>query len=216
MRGFGIRYIGGNMKILTKGAEAILYLDKFEGEQCLIKERISKGYRIKEIDEKLRKERTSTEISLLDKTRRANVKIPRVLERDKFKIYLEYLEGHKLKDVLNLMKGFQLSFVCKKIGENISKLHSAGIVHGDMTTSNMVVQGNDVYFIDFSLGRVSKKIEDQAVDLFLLYEALKSTHFQVLDEAWKHILDGYKTYSGYKEVLKRFEEIGKRRRYKTE
>jgi len=204
------------MKILERGAEAVLYLDKFEDEQCLIKERISKGYRIKQLDEKLRKERTSAEVSLLDKARRANVKVPRVFEKDKFKIYLEYLNGNKLKDVLNSMKGFQLSFVCRKIGENISKLHSAGIVHGDLTTSNMIVQGNEVYFIDFSLGNNSKKIEDQAVDLFLLYEALKSTHFSVLEEAWKNVLDGYKNFSGSKEVLKRFEEIGKRRRYKTE
>ncbi len=204
------------MKILARGAEAVLYLDKFEGEECLIKERISKGYRIKELDEKLRKERTSAEISLLDKARRANVKVPKVLEREKFKIYLEYLDGHKLKDVLNLMKGFQLSSVCRKIGENISKLHSASIIHGDLTTSNIIVQGNEVYFIDFSLGKFSKKIEDQAVDLFLLYEALKSTHFGILEEAWKNILEAYKNYSNSKEVLKRFEEIGKRRRYKTD
>ena len=171
---------------------------------------------LKELDEKLRKERASSEVNLLDKARRANVKVPRVLEKEKFKIYLEYLDGQKLKDVLNLMKGFQLSFVCRKIGENISKLHSASIMHGDLTTSNMIVQGSEVYFLDFSLGRISKKIEDQAVDLFLLYEALKSTHFSVLEEAWKNILEGYKNYPKSKEVLKRFEEIGKRRRYKTE
>ena len=204
------------MKILARGAEAVLYLDTLNGEQVLVKERAVKGYRVKELDEKLRKERTIAEANLLDRARRAGVKVPRVLEKEKFKIYLEYLDGRKLKDVLNMMKGFQLSYTCKKIGETIQKLHAASIVHGDLTTSNMIVEGNEIYFIDFSLGRVSKKIEDQAVDLFLLYEALKSTHFQVLEEAWANILEGYKNYEYSIEVLKRFYEIGKRRRYKGE
>jgi Kae1-associated kinase Bud32 len=103
------------------------------------------------------------------------------------------------------------------MGESIARLHSAGIVHGDLTTSNMIFKDDRLYIIDFGLGKISSKVEDQAVDLYLLYEALKSTHLRLLDEAWGAVLNAYKqNYVKSKEVLSRIAKIEKRRRYKGE
>ena len=100
------------------------------------------------------------------------------------------------------------------LGQAMARLHSAGIVHGDLTTSNMIFSKGRLYLIDFGLGKFSGKVEDQAVDLHLLYGALKSAHFRHLEEAWKNLLKVYKqNYSKSKEVLKRLEKIGMRRRY---
>ncbi len=202
------------MKILSQGAEAILYIEENEGRKLLVKERVEKKYRVKQIDQKLRKERTNTEVSLLDRAARNGVSVPKVFDATDFKIVMEFLEGDKLKDTLNQKKESELKSISKQIGSTVAKLHSAGLVHGDLTTSNMIFHKDCVYLIDFGLGKNSAKVEDQATDLYLLYEAVKSTHFKVLDIVWKGFLDGYLEYAKHKEVLKRFEEISKRRRYK--
>jgi len=101
------------------------------------------------------------------------------------------------------------------VGRLIGKLHSAGIIHGDLTTSNMIMKDGKLYFIDFGLGFFSRKLEDQGTDLKLLKEALKSTHFKIMDVCWKNILKGYRTeYPKAEMVLKRVEDIEKRARYK--
>ena len=101
-----------------------------------------------------------------------------------------------------------------EIGRIIGKLHANGIIHGDLTTSNMILEDNQIYFIDFSLGEMSKKIEDQGIDINLLFEALKSTHFKILKSCWSNIVKGYKQeYNESKKVLEKVEEIEKRGRY---
>ena len=198
-------------KILQRGAEAILYLR--DGK--LVKERISKGYRVSQLDSKIRKSRTRSEAKLMERARSSGAKIPSTSVEGDFEIVMEYVRGDKLKDVLNGMDSKKMDSVCKEIGETIAKLHSNGIIHGDLTTSNMILKGDSVYFIDFGLGKFSEKVEDQAVDLFLLFEALKSTHFLLLDECWARIMKSYSgSFSKGKEVARRIEKIKKRRRYK--
>ena len=76
---------------------------------------------------------------------------------------------------------------------------------------------NKLFIIDFGLGKNSQKIEDQAVDLYVLYEALRAAHFKVLDKTWETVLNIYKhNYTKSKEVLTRLEKIKKRRRYLNE
>ncbi|NIP40007.1 MAG: Kae1-associated serine/threonine protein kinase [Candidatus Aenigmarchaeota archaeon] len=198
-------------KIIQRGAEAILYLEKGR----LVKERISKGYRISDLDRKIRKQRTRSETKLMERSRGRGLPVPAVGTDGDFRMVMDYIEGRKLKDVLNRMGKRERDMICEKIGEIIAKLHSSGIIHGDLTTSNMILKGNEIFLIDFGLGKFSEKTEDQAVDLFLLYEALKSTHFRSLSECWKKILKAYgKNHADSKEVLKRIEKIKKRRRYK--
>lgn len=198
-------------KIIQRGAEAILYLR--DGK--LVKERVKKGYRLPELDMKIRKQRTKGEAKLMERSRNAGANIPGTSVEGDFRIVMEYLKGEKLKDILNSMKTKERTNVCERIGETVARLHSNGIIHGDLTTSNMILVGKDVYVIDFGLGKFSGKVEDQAVDLFLLYEALKSTHFISLEECWKTIVKSYsKNCPEAKEVMTRIEKIKNRRRYK--
>lgn len=214
------------MQIIQRGAEAVLYLEEMDGKKVLVKDRLPKGYRIPQLDDKIRMQRTRHEESLLLKAKRAGVNAPNVVDAGESRIVMEWVEGKKLKDSLKGMAKGQRAGVYRLIGESIGRLHSAGIIHGDLTTSNMIfkdAQQKDaakacqdrLYIIDFGLGRISGKIEDQAVDLYLLYEALKSTHLRLLGDAWKSILKAYKqNYAKSNEVLGRLLKIENRRRYK--
>ncbi|MEM5843897.1 MAG: KEOPS complex kinase/ATPase Bud32 [Candidatus Aenigmatarchaeota archaeon] len=204
------------MEIIYKGAEAILYLDFLEGKKVIVKERIEKKYRIEEIDKKLRKLRTRKEVSLLREARSIGVATPQVLfvDEENHKIIMEFIEGVRLKEFLNSARKEEIEKVCFEVGKAIGKLHSSGIVHGDLTTSNMILKDDKIYFLDFSLGDFSKRIEDFGVDLNLLYEAIKSAHFKVLKLCWDNIVKGYKKeYKDAEKVLKKVEEIERRARY---
>jgi Kae1-associated kinase Bud32 len=205
------------MKMIKQGAEAKLFLSKHDDQDVIIKDRIKKNYRIEQIDKKIRKTRTSQESNLLSQARRAGVPTPIVLEIKKqdHKIIMELINGKRIKELLNSSNKETIQEICFEIGGSIGKLHSAGIIHGDLTTSNMIMRKGKTHFIDFGLGFFSKKIEDQGTDLMLLQEALKSTHFKILGLCWKNIIKGYKKQYPYaKKVIKKIEEIEKRARYK--
>jgi len=200
-------------KIIAHGAEAILYRRKFEGNYILIKERIKKSYRITEIDKALRKTRTKNEAKLLNEARRRGVATPQVFSVKEYKIAMEFIDGKRIKEIL-LSETDSRKEIAEKIGSNIAKLHSGEIVHGDLTTSNMILKGGKIIFIDFGLGFFSKKTEDYATDLSVLKEAIKSTHFKYLNELWQTIINSYtKEFDKGKDVLKKLEEIEKRGRY---
>jgi Kae1-associated kinase Bud32 len=167
-------------RLIKQGAEAKLFLAEFDEQKVVIKDRIRKKYRIRQIDEKIRKKRTSLESSLISEARRVGVPTPKILKIDKknHKIIMEFIDGKRIKELLQEADERTIKKICTQIGRMIGKLHSAGIIHGDLTTSNMILKDGRIYFIDFGLGFFSKKIEDQGTDLKLLREALKSTHFQ--------------------------------------
>jgi TP53 regulating kinase-like protein len=211
-------------EIIARGAEAVLYLDKHKDEdgkarQVLVKDRIRKGYRLPELDKRIRRQRTRHEDSLLDRASRAGVDTPRVFETGENRLVMEFIDGDRVKDSFNDMDADSREEAAVLIGEALGKLHSANIVHGDFTTSNMILKPVDgrkrLFVIDLGLGKYSQKVEDQAVDLYLLYEALKAAHFKYLNEAWQKILKSYgETYTNAQDVLKRLEKIERRRRYK--
>jgi len=190
---------------IAQGAEAILYKDKNK----VIKERISKSYRIPEIDIKLRKERTKMEARILQKLIRTGANVPRVLKVNEAKstLELEHIAGTKIRDYLDESKDVH---VFKQIAEQTELMHNSGIVHGDLTTSNMILKGNKVYLIDFGLSEHSDRVEDKAVDLHLLKECLKSKHFDVWDACWRIFETHYKN----KAVLDRLKKVEQRGRYK--
>ncbi len=203
------------MKILRRGAEAILYLDKFDGKDALVKERVKKSYRIREIDEALRKRRTRLESRIMNEARRIGVLVPQIYETDEknFKITMEYINGKRLKDVLNDSKENEIGKICEQVGASAAKLHEHNIAHGDLTTSNMILLGDKVYFIDFGLAESSNRIEDKAEDLVLFIQALKSTHFRIWNACWGSFLKGYSGYDKSNDVIERVEKIQKRGRY---
>ena len=185
-----------------KGAEAVLTL---KGGK-LVKERVGKRYRIKQLDDTIRKSRTAREPRLLNSARAAGVPTPEVYEVRKadYTFIMEYLDGNPLYKEIE-----SKPMLVKRMGSLVRKLHEQNIIHGDLTTSNMIVRGGKVYFIDFGLGDTSRKLEDKATDLLLLKKALNANHPSRFDELWANVLAGY----GESDVLKRLEQAEKRGRY---
>src|SRR5690349_19113927 len=105
------------MKIIKQGAEAILYHD----QDSVIKERISKGYRVKQIDDDLRLQRTKREVKCLNEALRAGVNVPKVLSHDEFKIKMEFIDGPRVKDCLSQ----NVKEISYEIGKALALLHSA-------------------------------------------------------------------------------------------
>src|SRR3989344_6812619 len=149
--------MGRKMKIISQGAEAIISQQR----NVVIKSRISKGYRHPLLDEKLRKQRTKKEIRLLEKASKI-IPVPKIIKNKDYNIELEFLKGKKLSEHLDKLPDKEL--ICKKIGSNIAKLHDSEIIHGDLTTANMIYSKKKIYFLDFGLGYESNNIEDKAVD----------------------------------------------------
>ena len=103
----------------------------------------------------------------------------------------------------------------KKLGEEISKLHKADIIHGDLTTSNMILVDKKIFIIDFGLGYISKKIEDKAVDLHLLKQALEAKHFENWTELFEEFKEAYsKDYPESKQIFERITAVERRGRYR--
>ncbi len=199
------------MKVLHKGAEAILYKEN----NNLVKERITKGYRHKTIDINKTKYPTRREFKLLTKAKETiNVPTPIKVDEKSSKIIMEYINGDVLKSTLDEYSKTKREKVAKLIGEQIALMHDENIIHGDLTTSNMILKDEKVFFIDFGLGKISHKAEDKATDLKLLQQAFKSKHFKHDEELIKNTLKGYKKSKNYKEILERLEKVNKRGRYK--
>ena len=195
-------------QLIAQGAESKLFL---EGNK-ITKDRFRKTYRINEIDERLRKFRTKREAKVLDKLQKINFPCPKLIfNNEKDAIEMEFVNGDLLKNILNKKNCIKLS---KEIGEKIAVLHNNNIIHGDLTTSNMIFN-DKVYFIDYGLSFFSAKIEDKAVDLHLLKEALESKHSEIWEECYKAALESYaeKAICG-KDVIKRLQVVEKRGRYK--
>jgi len=200
-------------KILFQGAEALILLDKGK----IIKKREKKSYRINELDEKIRKLRTRRETKLLEKASKL-IPVPKIIEVNEKEILMEFVKGKKLSDELESFPMVWQLKIFKQIGENIAKIHDSDIIHGDLTTSNMLFneKNNKVYFIDFGLGFGSHKMEDKAVDLHLLKQALEAKHFNNWEKLFDEVLKGYKISKDYKKVFERFKKVEKRGRYKEQ
>lgn len=199
-------------KIICQGAEALL----IHKDGKLIKRRTSKRYRHPELDKKIRLGRTRREARLLEKAGKI-ITIPKILKVDEknAEIDMEFIEGKKLSDNIDKFSLKEAEKICYQLGEEIAKLHNSGIIHGDLTTSNMILFKEKIYFIDFGLGFHSARIEDKAVDLHLLRQAFESKHFQRWKEYYNKAIEGYKKESKDAEkVLKQLEKVEGRGRYK--
>ncbi len=194
--------------IIGQGAEAVLR--KQEGS--VIKERVKKEYRLHAIDEKLRKARTRREAKILEKLQAINFPAPKIQKMDdkQMQLTMEYIEGPQVKEVLHQNP----AEFGKEIGRKTGILHANGIIHADLTTSNMI-QNSEIHFIDFGLSFISSKAEDKAVDLHLLERALESKHHAVYEQCIPAVLEGYKEGNpGWQEVFERLEKVKSRGRNK--
>jgi len=240
-----------NSRLIQQGAEAKIFLD--EKDNLIIKDRISKSYRISELDKRIIKQRTKAETKLLTRANQIiNSPLPEK-SKEHDKIIMPFIQGEKLSTSLNDFSLEKQKQVLNKIGESVAKLHKADIIHGDLTTSNMILVNNtnkdsinvnskgasgrnvnenidykfklidkkmsdnnfQIFFIDFGLGNISKKVEDKAVDLHLLKQALEAKHFQHWKELFQEFQDSYsKDYPESNQIFERMIAIERRGRYR--
>jgi len=208
--------------LLKKGAEASLYLTDWYGREAITKIRIPKKYRPEALDQQIRSYRTIHEPQLLHQAKMAGVATPLIymINVPEATIVMEYIEGMQVKHYLNSAGEGERKKICLKIGKIIGKLHRENLIHGDLTTSNMIIdrQGK-IFLIDFGLGEKNVETEAKGVDLHLLKRALQSTHFAFWENSFKNIFMGYRSVVGKEfseKVYEKICEIEKRGRYVEE
>jgi TP53 regulating kinase-like protein len=184
------------MKLIKKGAEGDIYLTKHNGIPAILKTRKKKSYRNSELDAKIRRQRTIREATVISEVKSFGVLAPLIYRVDEKNctILMQHIKG---KPVWGL-KGARLIRACKEIGKITGTLHKNGIMHGDLTTSNFIMDGNQVYAIDFGLAQKTDKTEDLAVDLRLFKEILSSAHVEMMEKLWPSFLSGYRHTVGEK------------------
>jgi TP53 regulating kinase-like protein len=220
--GEDLNYTMEDAVLLKKGAEANLYLKEWYGRKVIVKQRIGKKYRLPQLDRHIRAYRTVHEPQLMHRAKKAGVSTPTVLliDTENAEIYMEYIEGKQLKQVLNEMPPEKRLKISSSIGELIGRLHKNMVIHGDLTTSNLILTPEDqIVLVDFGLGELSQELEARGVDLHLLKRAFESVHFKFAQECFNKVMESYAQIIGEEEakkVLEKVREIEKRGRYVSE
>jgi TP53 regulating kinase-like protein len=205
------------LTLIKKGAEAELYRGEWLRFDAIYKRRVPKTYRNKEMDRLIRSSRTSLEAKLLSESRRLGVPTPIVfmVDTERTEIIMSHIDGTPLK---RLIDGFDLEVLkttFQEVGILVGRLHKGGIVHGDLTTSNMILKDGRIFLIDFGLGDHDSSLEARGVDIHLMRRTLESSHHRVAKDAYASFIQGYSEAlgRGAKEVIGRVGEIRRRGRY---
>tara|TARA_B100002052_G_scaffold291934_1_gene312729 strand:+ start:1773 stop:2483 length:711 start_codon:yes stop_codon:yes gene_type:complete len=223
--------------LIHEGAEGLVHLGHWFGEEAVMKVRRPRGYRDPSLDRALTKTRILSELRILRQLEHKAMNTPQILDADidSGTIIMTRIAGRPLFEHLrstptqfgedsrdsNVDHGdeFPVREILALVGMQIRFLHMDGISHGDLTTHNIMwdFQG-PVGIIDFGLGRLSPEIEALGQDLQVLNECLGASHPDhpyALDE----ILEGYTSIPdddaepSANEVIERFNEIRGRVRY---
>ena len=208
--------------LLKKGAEASLYNAEWHGRRVMVKSRLPKTYRPVQLDDWIRRSRTVREAQLLREAWRGGVLTPLVflVDVENCVIVMQFVEGLSVKQVLEGVSVSERGVLCFRLGELVGRLHACGVVHGDLTTSNMLLGADGrLFLVDFGLGERSVEVEAFGVDLHLLRRALQSTHCGVWEECFKGVVEGYRGVvgaEGTERVLEKVKEIERRGRYVAE
>lgn len=255
--------------LIAQGAESHLYRTSylFPSQSAALKVRPSKPYRHRVLDQRLTKQRILAEARVLLKLKREGYKnVPGVYALDWTSdgargaawLLMEWIEGVTLKEGMlrwerackeqNLPAGDAMAeqkarAALRRVGVAIAKLHASGVIHGDLTSSNIMMKprtitsqqtngdhsdvapgielDGEVILIDFGLAQQTVQEEDRAVDLYVLEKAFGSTHPKQEDMFDLEVLrNGYAKvdqtgFSGAKVVLKRLEDVRMRGRKRS-
>jgi TP53 regulating kinase-like protein len=178
--------VSGGIEI-ARGAEGVISRASYLGRPAIRKERFSKRYRHPLLDKKLTSRRLAQEARVLLRLRKAGIPVPAVYSVDiaSSTLVLEDLGGVTLRGFLSSSPDADALAIAYAAGSVVRRMHDAGIIHGDLTTSNMIVRGahpeasessRSVCLIDFGLSATSGTDEDRAVDLYVLERAVVSAH----------------------------------------
>ncbi|XP_035784801.1 EKC/KEOPS complex subunit TP53RK-like [Anopheles albimanus] len=224
-------------RLLKQGAEGKLYIGTYKGTRCLVKERFEKKYRHPALDRQLTRQRIKAEQKAFQRCASAGVVTPALLavDLDGRKIYMEYLEkAITAKEFIDKMMDTdktaaedspELKELAAQIGQMVGVLHRNNIVHGDLTTSNILLDPVEdatsalpyrLVTIDFGLSHFSDNTENKGVDLYVLERAILSTHSQ-LPSLFGMILESYRVHNTNRrdETIAKYEEVRARGRKRT-
>lgn len=197
--------------ISHKGAEADIIEARWGNKEAIVKNRVKKNYRIDKLDDKLRLERTKEEARLISDSKKYNVRTPFIYSIDLTDktIIMEKINGIELHDVIENRDSNNLKQLFNDIGKMVHRMHEGGIIHGDLTTANILIENNKPAFIDFGLGKYSNLTEDKGTDLLVLKKSLTTIIPEESEKLFSYFLNGYND----KKVSKKIDEIEKRGRY---
>ena len=199
---------------LYVGAEAEVRLEQFLGSEVVAKQRLPKRYRHNALDQRIRRERTKLEAQILSEVRAAGVDAPAVVDIDVVTgtVRMKRVGGIRLRDALERNPA-DIPDLCRRFGALVGQLHAAGFIHGDLTTSNVHVDGERLVLLDFGLAQRSREVEEQGVDLHLVERTFESSHPSLLG-TFAAFLDGYRTrFPDARLVERRMNDIKSRARY---
>ncbi|HEU4605173.1 MAG TPA: KEOPS complex kinase/ATPase Bud32 [Nitrososphaera sp.] len=195
--------------LAKRGAEADIYLTEWGGRKAVSKVRTAKPYRHRELDAAIRKHRTIHEASFMSAAKSASVMTPFVhfVDPVNAEIIMEFVEGDNVRDALT-------PDLCYEMGHYAAMLHASNIIHGDLATSNFIIN-NKLVLLDFGLSYYSERTEDMATDIRLIKEVFTSMHIAV-KKAFPRFVEGYAAVAGKKrtdKILENVREIEQRGRY---
>jgi len=209
----------GKARLIKIGAEAALFRFEWNGFSIVAKKRIPKSYRHPTLDFKIRSARTSHEAKLMHAAKTLGVPCPSIflVDRSENTLYMEHIDGRQLKTIIPEASTDLLRSLGEKVGRHVGLMHGGGIVHGDLTTSNIIMNDKgETFFVDFGLGDFSTEVEERSIDVHLMRRALQSSHYSASDSFLSGFEKGYTEVVGRRvssEVFQRMEEILSRGRY---
>ena len=204
------------MKLVNRGAEADIYSTIWNKKKAILKIRKKKSYRNSILDQKIRKQRTIRESQIISQVKSFGISTPLIyfMDTNKCSILMQYIDGKIIRD----MENSNIVKICSDIGRIVGIMHKNGIMHGDLTTSNFIVDKKKLFLIDFGLASRTEKPDDHAIDLRLFKEILNSAHAKVMEKSWKNFQKGYSKAVGLKyskKILSLVWVIESRGRYAT-
>ena len=205
-------------ELLALGAESKIVKVSRSDKEFVLKIRPQKPYLIPEIDQFLRSSRISRESKTLTLARTFGIPTPTIYSIDlkSYTIVMDFIEGSTLKEIANKVKRRELDHLCNAFGKLIALLHQGNVVHGDPTTSNVIVDNDSkLWLIDFGLADFNATVEMKGVDLHLIRRALETTHWEKEELMLEAIIEGYIDVIGSDAdaIVTRMNEIRERGRY---
>ena len=211
-----------NKVLVQQGAEARIYRSQFFGKPAILKERFVKSYRVPTLDHKLTHRRMNQEVRSMARCRKNGIRAPAVylIDMKQRTIYMEDVGGVSLKEFIRGVQNDKeqtLTALVQNIGKILAKMHDCDVIHGDLTTSNMMysLATGDITLIDFGLSSVSTLAEDKGVDLYVLERAFLSTHPNT-EALFQAMLASYtQATKNPKPVMAKLDEVRMRGRKRT-
>jgi TP53 regulating kinase-like protein len=129
---------------------------------------------------------------------------------------MDFIPGTQFKQLANQITESELVSLSHGFGRLIALLHNGNVVHGDPTTSNVIVDRKSrMWIVDFGLSEMNATTEMKGVDLHLIHRALETTHWDNQKAMLDATLEGYVEVLGdtAEPILTRMKDIRERGRY---